>query len=141
MQRVLFYFYFFLLCFLAITGGLSCCQHCGFLRLRLFLLLVQLFDGLDLFFQLHPPILEPYLDLSLGQAQRVGHLYPPPASQVVIGMELFLQLKGLVSGVRLSATASEPVCSWKTNKTMIIRHELNIIYTDNSRLYNIYTHV
>lgn len=96
---------------LAIAGGLGGCQHGGFLRLSLFLLLVQLLDGLYLFFQLHPPVLEPYLYLAFGEAQSVRHLYPPPAGQVVVGVELFLQLEGLVTGVRLSAAASESVCS------------------------------
>lgn len=48
----------------------------------------------------HPAILEPNLNLPLRQAQRVGYLYPPPPGQIPIEMELFLQLKGLVAGVR-----------------------------------------
>lgn len=140
-----FVFYVFFIFFLAITGGLSCCQNGGLLRLRLFLLLVQLLDGLYFFFQLHPSVLEPYLDLSLGQAQCVCHLYPPPARQVMIGVKLFLQLKGLVSGVRLSTTAPEPVCSWKkkTNTVMsIARHFLTCLsyYDTTIDMFNIIHH-
>lgn len=47
------------------------------------------------------------------------HLYPPSASQVVVGVELFFQLEGLVSGVRLSTTASESVCSWNRKLTRL----------------------
>lgn len=79
------------------------------LRLRLLLLLVELLDGLDLLFQLHPSVLEPDLDLSLCQAQRVRHLDPPSAGQIVIRVELFLQLERLVAGVCLSATPPQPV--------------------------------
>ena len=37
---------------------------------------------------LHPPVLEPDLDLSLRQSQVVSDLYPPPPSQVAVEMEL-----------------------------------------------------
>lgn len=67
------------------------CRRC-LLRLRLLLLLVELLDGLDLLLELHPPVLEPDLDLSLCEAQRVGHLDPSSPRQVVVGVELLLQL-------------------------------------------------
>ena len=37
-------------------------------RLSLFFLLIELFDGLDLFFELHSSILEPDFNLSLREA-------------------------------------------------------------------------
>ena len=37
---------------------------------------------------LHPPVLEPDLDLSLRQSQVVSDLYPPPPSQVAVKVEL-----------------------------------------------------
>ena len=36
---------------------------------------------------LHPPILEPNFDLSLGEAEGVGDLYPPPPRQVAVEVE------------------------------------------------------
>jgi len=50
----------------------------------------------------HAPILEPDLDLPLGQAQRVGDLDATPPCQVLVEVELFLQLQGLVARVGLS---------------------------------------
>jgi len=55
---------------------------------------------LVLLFPLHPPVLEPYLYLPLGQAQCVRDLDPSPPGQVPVEVELFLQLKCLVTGVR-----------------------------------------
>ncbi len=63
---------------------------------------------LVLFLPLHAPILEPDLDLALGQTQGVGDLDAPPASQVAVEVELLLELQGLVPGVRLPATF--PLC-------------------------------
>ena len=76
-------------------------------RLRLLLLLVELLDRLDLLLELHPPVLEPDLDLPLRQAQLVRHLDPPPPRQVVIRVELLLQLQGLVPRVRLPPPPAE----------------------------------
>ena len=84
-----------------VTGGR------GLRRLRLLLLLVQLLDRLDLLLQLHPPVLEPDLDLALGQTQLVRHLYSPPTREVMVGVELLLQLEGLVARVRLAVAAAE----------------------------------
>ena len=89
-----------------------------------FFLLVQLFDGLDLFLEFHPPVLEPDLDLPLCQAQLVGHFYSPPSGEVMVGVKLFLQLQGLVSCVSLSAPSteatgtSEKMCSPCRKKAM-----------------------
>ena len=69
--------------------------HFGLLLGDLFLL-VQLFDGLDLLLEFHPPVLEPDLDLALRQAQLVGHFYSPSSGEVMVGVKLFLQLKCLV---------------------------------------------
>ena len=37
---------------------------------------------------LHPPVLEPYFDLSLGEAEVVGYLDPPPTGEVTVKVEL-----------------------------------------------------
>ena len=84
---------------LGIVRLLSTGRHFG--RLGLLLLLVQLFDRLDFLLELHAPILEPDLDLPLGETELVRHLYPSPARQVVVGVELLLELERLVAGVRL----------------------------------------
>ncbi len=52
---------------------------------------------------LHPPVLEPDLDLALSQAECVCNLDPAPAGQVAVEVELLLQLQGLVARVRLAA--------------------------------------
>jgi len=49
---------------------------------------------------LHPTVLKPDLDLSLCQAKCMGNFNPSPPCQVSVKMELFLQLEGLVSGIR-----------------------------------------
>ena len=61
---------------------------------------------------LHPPVLEPDLDLSLRQAERVRHLYSAPARQVAVEVEFLLELQRLVPGVRLAAALS----LWSCNK-------------------------
>ena len=70
------------------------------------LLLVQLLDGSQLLLQLHPAVLEPDLDLSLGEAERVSDFDAASPGQVVVEVKLLLQLQGLKSGVGLAATAS-----------------------------------
>ena len=54
---------------------------------------------LVLLLPLHPPVLEPDLDLPLGQAERVRDLDPAPSGQVAVEVELLLQLQGLVTRV------------------------------------------
>ena len=49
---------------------------------------------------LHPAVLEPHFDLSLGQIQQRGDLYPPRATQILVEMKLLLQLQELRIGVR-----------------------------------------
>ena len=54
---------------------------------------------LVLLLPLHPPVLEPDLDLAFRQAQSVGDLDPASPGQVPVKVELLLQLEGLVPGV------------------------------------------
>ena len=42
------------------------------------LLLVDLLDSSQLLLELHPAVLEPDLDLALGEAEGVGNLDAPP---------------------------------------------------------------
>ena len=86
------------------------CCRC-LLRMRLLLLFVQLLDRLYLLLQLHPPILEPDLDLPFRQAERVCHLDPPPPGEVVARVEFLLQLERLVARVGLSAAPAHSVRS------------------------------
>ena len=65
------------------------------------LLLVDLLDRPQLLLELHPPVLEPDLDLTLGEAQRVGDLDPAAPREIVVEVELLLQLEGLEPGVGL----------------------------------------
>ena len=66
--------------------------------------LPRLHLGLVLLLPLHPPVLEPDLDLSLGQTDGVSDLYPPTPSEISVEVELLLQLQGLVPSVRLAAS-------------------------------------
>ena len=59
-------------------------------------------SALRLFLCLHPSVLEPDLDLALGEAQGVGDLDAASPGQVAVVVELLLQLEGLVSRVGLS---------------------------------------
>ena len=52
-----------------------------------------------LLFPLHPSVLEPDLDLSLGETQGVRDFDSSSASQVAVEVELFLQLQRLVASV------------------------------------------
>jgi len=65
--------------------------------------LVQLLDVQYLLLRLHPPVLEPDLDLPLGEAERVGDLDAALPRQVAVELELLLELERLVSRVGLSA--------------------------------------
>lgn len=85
-------------------GGCSC-----LLRLSLFFLFVQFFDGLYLLLQLHPPVLEPDFDLPLSQAQGMSHLDASSPRQIMICVEFLLQLQRLVSSVRLPATSPQTI--------------------------------
>jgi len=59
---------------------------------------------------LHAPVLKPNLDLPLGEGEGVGDLNASTAGEVSVEVELFLELEGLVAGVRLAGTLLvEPV--------------------------------
>ena len=47
----------------------------------------------------HAPVLEPDFDLSFCETQRVRDLNSPPASQVSVEVELFLELEDLMACV------------------------------------------
>lgn len=49
---------------------------------------------------LHPPVLEPDLDLPLVQVEKAGHLHPPRPAQVAAEVKLLLQLHQLRARVR-----------------------------------------
>ena len=49
---------------------------------------------------LHPPVLEPNLDLPLVQVEQAGHLHAPRFAQVAAEVELLLQLHQLRARVR-----------------------------------------
>ena len=59
---------------------------------------------LVLLLPLHPPVLEPDLDLSLSETESVSDLYSPAPGEISVEVELLLQLQGLVAGVRLAAS-------------------------------------
>lgn len=69
-------------------------------------LLVDLLHRPQLLLELHPAVLEPDLDLSLGETQRVGDLDSSSAGQVVVKVEFLLQFERLEAGVRLAAASS-----------------------------------
>jgi len=50
-------------------------------------------------FPLHPAVLEPDLDLSLGETERVRYLDAAAPGQVAVEVELFLELERLVARV------------------------------------------
>lgn len=54
---------------------------------------------LVLLLPLHAAILEPDLDLTLRQTERVRDLYASPARQVAIEVEFLLQFQCLIAGV------------------------------------------
>jgi hypothetical protein len=62
--------------------------------------------GLVFLLPLHTAVLEPDLDLTFGEAQRMSNFDSSPPCEVSIEMELLLQLQGLVPGIRLPASFS-----------------------------------
>lgn len=68
--------------------------------------------ALVLLLALHPPILEPDLDLALGERQRMSDLDAPLPAQVLVVVELFLELQSLVSGVGLSGSLAARAGLW-----------------------------
>ena len=63
-----------------------------------------------LLLQLHPPVLEPDLDLPLGQPESAGKLGPPASGEEVVEVELLLQLKDLL--LRVHSPHSHQLRSW-----------------------------
>ena len=49
---------------------------------------------------LHSPVLEPDLDLALGEAELVRHFDAPAPGEVPVVVELFFELQSLVPRVR-----------------------------------------
>ena len=68
--------------------------------------LIQFAYGLDLAFLLHAAVLEPDLDLALGERQLARQLDASTARQVAVELEVLFQLQSLEARVRLSAAAS-----------------------------------
>jgi len=68
--------------------------------------LVQFFDLLFLLLHFHPTVLEPDLDLSFGEAERMRNLNAAFAGEVAVELELLFQLQCLVARVRLTTTSS-----------------------------------
>lgn len=69
-----------------------------------------------LLFPLHSPVLEPDLDLSLGEAEGVSNLNSSSTSQVAVEVELFLQFQRLVASVRGALSLCFAVCVHGTFK-------------------------
>ena len=71
---------------------------------------------------LHATILEPDLDLSLGQTELVCHLDAPAAGKVAVIVELLLEFQSLVprvAGARsLSVDAIRPICAQTPSTTV-----------------------
>lgn len=56
------------------------------------------------FLPLHAPVLEPDLDLALGESEGVGDLDAPTTGEVAVVVKLLLQLEGLVASVCLTSS-------------------------------------
>ena len=54
------------------------------------LLLIDLLDSSELLLELHPPVLEPDLDLPLSQTERMRNLNPASPGQIVVEVKLLL---------------------------------------------------
>lgn len=83
-------------------SGLVPVQTCALLHQRrhCYLLLASFGVGqLVVLLPAHASVLEPNLDLALGQAQHVGNLDPAAAREVATEVELFLQLQYLLARV------------------------------------------
>ena len=70
------------------------------------LLLVDLLDGPELLLELHPSVLEPDLDLTLGEAERMRDLNATPPCEIMVKVKFLLKLQSLESCVGLSASPS-----------------------------------
>ena len=70
------------------------------------LALVEFFDRLDLLLLLHAPVLEPDLDLALGEEERVRQFDASTQRQVPVELELLLEFQRLIARVRLASAAA-----------------------------------
>ena len=68
------------------------------------------------FLHLHPPVLEPDLNLPLRQVQHPGDLVTAVPGEVHVKKKLLFELQSLVLGVRTSllpcGSCVYPVCHW-----------------------------
>jgi len=113
------------------------CRHgCGCRGVRRQLVLGHVRHAVVLL-PLHPPVLEPDLDLSLGETELVRDLDASPAGEVAVEVELLLQLQRLVASVRrtssLAVAAVDAVNSFRT-KTQTNRHAVIITSDGQSNL-------
>ena len=83
------------------------------------LLFVDLLYCPQLLLELHPPVLEPDLDLPLCQTQRMGNLNTASSGEIMVEMELLLQLQGLEPGVGLPSSPSWTSIGTFDNWTLI----------------------
>ena len=70
-----------------------------------------------LLFPLHPPILEPDLDLTFSQAKGMGDLDTAPPRQVAIEVKLLFQFERLIPGVRRPLPFHLAVCVYRACQT------------------------
>ena len=68
--------------------------------------LVQFANGLNLALLFHAAVLEPDLDLSLGERQLTRQFDAPTARQVAVELEVLFQLERLEARVRLTTAPS-----------------------------------
>jgi len=67
---------------------------------------VQFFDRPDLLLLLHASVLEPDLDLALGEVQRHREFDATSTRQIATVVELLLELQRLMTGVRLATPST-----------------------------------
>jgi len=68
---------------------------------RLSVELVEFLDGANLLLLLHASVLEPDLDLTLGEVERDRQFDATPTRQIAAVVEFLLQFERLVASVRL----------------------------------------
>lgn len=74
---------------------------------------------------LHPAILEPHFDLSLGQVQASGNLDPSGTAQVFVKVEFLLQLQKLGVGVSGAQPAGQSIfCKLKWGKRLATHKDM-----------------
>ena len=75
---------------------------------------------------LHPAILEPNLNLPLGEAQGVGYFDPSSSCQVPVEMKLLFQFQSLVPGVGCPLAFCFAICVHSTWKILMLFGECTI---------------